>query len=540
MRASTPLVPKDPDAGLQVLLLGRVSTPHQDIANIEAGYEYAKCHLQYHYQGPMHVKELGEQGSGMLTERRTIVEAIDEIATGRWDVVLMEDASKPYRNPRWIYAFIQDAVDMGCRVIAPGDNLDTSEENWEVNLGAAALRHGLHIPDTRRRVRRTATFAFHRGGMAAKYRFGYRKLTKEEADSGQFGPKGLRLAKVPGCTPIIHEMRRRRLAGDTRNAIADWLNGEGIRRGPYVKRGRWTGKLVDDHLRDPIYSGTRTLRDTIYEPVFKTGKHRRRKNPNPETEYYPELAHMTQEEQQELIAYLDQEAAKHRTKAGPQHPLYRRPRSRSIWPGQHARCAVCAGRMYRSGKHLKCENALANGPRSCWNHVQVDYQQVRDKVLGWVFSVLDQHPQFREVLIASAWQEYQRLRGRWQQSGAAVDERIADLKKQAGNLAKAIAQGGHLEALVSELATVQAALQIAESERSRLENEGNEAGGFQSPEEVAARPGRCHSDPGRPFSGFRRPSAALDSGIHYSAGSGPRLLAGPATGPVDLTPGRVV
>jgi len=64
-------------------------------------------------------------------------------------------------------------------------NLDTANENWEVTLGAAALRHGLHIPDTRRRVRRTAEHGFHRGGMVAKIRFGYRKLSKEEADTGQ-------------------------------------------------------------------------------------------------------------------------------------------------------------------------------------------------------------------------------------------------------------------------------------------------------------------------------------------------------------------
>ena len=76
-------------------------------------------------------------------------------------------------------------------MICIGDNLDTSDENWEITMGAAALRHGLHIPDTRRRVGRTTTHSFHRGGMVQKIRYGYRKLAhKEEADSGQFGPKG--------------------------------------------------------------------------------------------------------------------------------------------------------------------------------------------------------------------------------------------------------------------------------------------------------------------------------------------------------------
>ena len=33
-------------------------------------------------------------------------------------------------------------------------------------IGAVALRHGLHIPDTQRRVRRTANHTFHRGGIS--------------------------------------------------------------------------------------------------------------------------------------------------------------------------------------------------------------------------------------------------------------------------------------------------------------------------------------------------------------------------------------
>ena len=107
------------------------------------------------------------------------------------------EISKIYRNPRWQQAFVQDAVDLDVRVICPGDQLDTFEDNWEVTLAVAMVRHGLHIPDTRRRVRRTADFAFHHGGMVQKVRFGYRKLSKAEAASGLFGPKGLRIAKLP-------------------------------------------------------------------------------------------------------------------------------------------------------------------------------------------------------------------------------------------------------------------------------------------------------------------------------------------------------
>src|SRR5581483_10189201 len=103
--------------------------------------------------------------------------------------------------------FVQDCVDRQTRVICIADNIDTADEHWETMMHTATLRHGLVVPDPRRRVRRTAVHSFHKGGMVQKVRYGYRKLSKEEGDSGQFAPKGLRLARQPECTPHIQEMR---------------------------------------------------------------------------------------------------------------------------------------------------------------------------------------------------------------------------------------------------------------------------------------------------------------------------------------------
>jgi hypothetical protein len=183
--------PKDPDGLFRALVIGRVSTTKQQESNIEASYDYVRPILKQIYEGPVEIKELGEQGSGLLTERATILEAIADLETGRWDLVLMEDISRAYRNPRWQFAFVQDAVDLETRVICPGDQLDTFEENWEVTMGAAALRHGLHIPDTRRRVRRTADHSFRHGGMVQKIRFGYPSGGGQGVLSGRQGaPQG--------------------------------------------------------------------------------------------------------------------------------------------------------------------------------------------------------------------------------------------------------------------------------------------------------------------------------------------------------------
>lgn len=489
MNGSVPLAPKDPKGILWVLVIGRVSTIHQNESNIEAGYEYAERVLKesYGYGGPMKVKHLGERGSGMLTDRKSIQEAREEIRSGRWDVVLMEDVSKPYRNPRWIYAFIQDAVDAGIRVIAPGDCVDSADENWEVNLGAAALRHGLHIPDTRRRVRRTATFSFHRGGMVQKVRFGYRKLTKEQAESGRHGPKGLRIVKLAKCTPIIREMKNRVLKGDFYEDIAEWLNEEGIAPGLYVKSGIWRAKLVIDLLRNPILSGRRTFREFMCTPIFKTGKHRREKNPKPETEDYPELAHLTHKEHDKLLKVMDQRAKDSRHGAGRDHPLYNKPRSRAPWPAQQTRCIVCGELMYRYNRDwLKCQNAHERGEDHCWNHVQVPLSLMREKVLAWLLSYCRQVPNFQETMTDAAWAVVQEERKRTNLAGSGSAREVDRLEQEAARLAKAIAKGGRLRALVKELAEVEKDLEIARKQTAADKQNAGAVGVFRSRDQVKA------------------------------------------------------
>jgi hypothetical protein len=250
-------------------------------------------------------------------------------------------------------------------------------------LGAAALRHGTTIPDVRRRVRRTATHAFHNGGMVLRVRYGYRKLSREEAGSGLHGPKGLRIAKRPECTAIIKEMAERVLRGQHYTTIADWLRDERIEIPPYA--ARWTAKLVRLLLADPILSGTRSFRKVIHRPIYRTGKHRRIRNPEPETVYCPDLAHLTVEEHHRLLAAIEQREQSYPRKRGSSHPLFHRPRSRAIWPGQHARCAICGGMMHQIGRHLKCANASGKGQANCWNKVQVGCDLARRKIVAWLF-----------------------------------------------------------------------------------------------------------------------------------------------------------
>ena len=64
--ARVPLVPKDPKGALRVLVVGRISTVHQNVENIDASYRFVGEFFRRMYDGPIDYKHLGEQGSGSV------------------------------------------------------------------------------------------------------------------------------------------------------------------------------------------------------------------------------------------------------------------------------------------------------------------------------------------------------------------------------------------------------------------------------------------------------------------------------------------
>ncbi|MBL9083083.1 MAG: recombinase family protein [Planctomycetales bacterium] len=459
-----PLSPKSGDT-LRVIALGRISTVYQDVENIAASYRYIESYLGKIYQGPLDITFLGEQASGMRTDRTTIRQAEDLIAGGQIDLVVAEDLSRIYRNPRHQYNFVQDAVDAGTRVILIGDHLDTADENWEVMMGAAALRHGLHIPDTRRRVRRTATHAFHQGGMVQKIRFGYRKLSREEAALGAFGPKGLRIAKVPEHTETIRELARRVIAGESYIVLAEQLNDRGLPPGPYVRSGRWSPRVLVELMTDPILAGVRTFRDTICRPVFRTGRHQAEKNASPETARVPELAHLSETEFESLQRAIQSRRQLRLQKSKPGISRRGITRSRTLWPGQALRCGICGSWLHLFGETLRCSQSTARAGSRCWNHVQPRTNIMRERLVAWLLMVLGRLGDGGRDLTNQLIELERLLTARTDGAHVARENKRAMLRRQAQTLTNAIVAGGELASLVQRLQAVEAemkALDVAD------------------------------------------------------------------------------
>lgn len=386
MNLSIPFIPKKPGP-FRVLTIGRISTEHQDITNLEAMYDLVEDRLKQAGLKDFTLDPLGERAKGMLVDRPTFLEAMRRIESGEYDLVAAEDISRVHRNSAYINLFVQLCVDTGTRCICFNDGLDTADDTWESVLQLATARHGLHIPDTRKRVRRTATHAFRQGGMVLHAHFGYRKLTAEQTDSGEFGPRGLRIAKVSECTPILEDMRQRVLRGESYASIADALNASGISPGANVKRGHWTGKLVKELLGREILHGERVFRKILYKLEYRSGRSRPERNDPDKVErcHYPELAHFTPEQHEELLKAMDQRASEYGRNANRRSPRHRVPRCRTIFPRQHAICGICEAPMYPIEKgRLVCSKSRVG---ECWNKVRPSEAIVRKRCIGAILNL---------------------------------------------------------------------------------------------------------------------------------------------------------
>lgn len=486
MMLQVPLVPRMADGILRVILPGRISTPHQDMEAIATTQADMAQWLKHSYSGPTEIMQVGEQASGWLVDRKSMRKVEAAIQNGECDLVLVREVREIYRNPELIWRFIHKCLDNDVRVICVWDYIDTAVEGWETPASTAVLRASMARPETRKRVKSKATYTFNKGGMVLKVRYGYRKLTKEEANSGQFGPQGLRIAKIGECTPTISEIRRRLLARIPPQLVVDWLDVEGILPGPYVTAGRWSVRVLLALMRDPILSGRRRFRKDISRFYYGTGRHKAQPNPNPLVEECPELAHMSVEEQQELIEYLATlDKNKDAQKSGKDSPLWNVSRSRSLWPGQAVRCGICGGRMYDLGTGLKCQNTIPRGPRTCWNRVLVSIDKIHEHVIPEVTRFLDRNPSSRRGIAREGWDAYQKALRREGRSD--LSDEIAELEVEEKNLARAVGKNRDLDALVSRLREVQDLLKAKRDEDRRRKSRRASIGNFKSIGDIEAQ-----------------------------------------------------
>ncbi len=434
---SKPLVPRNGHT-LVVGVVARISGgQNQKELSLEDQVDHGKQVVADLYQGQVEYRVIATKGKGERLDRPELAEVEAALRSGEWDVMVADDIGRMVRGAQAV-RLCGIAVDHDTRVIALNDCIDTAEESWEEDVISACRDHVGHNAHTSKRLKQKLMNRFAKfGGATSREIFGYIK------------PLGAKTyhdwQKDPTATPIYEEWFRRLRENPNCSAVADWLNQNGVPTGKYCRRKTWIGAMVRRVTKNTMLKGTvaRGFKHTIKHN--ETGRRVMVKNPKgPCWRMCPELAHVEPSLWDEVNALLNECNKRFgRKPVNGNDPLWRVPRKRTRFPGQHARCLYC-GRRYVWGGNGVTENLMCCGSREwkCWNSFGFNGALASRKLVKAITAQLCRlegfDDQFRELVLEAGREGYSDMAQDWEKLKR--DELKGAQKKE--NLLAAIAAYG--------------------------------------------------------------------------------------------------
>lgn len=450
---------------LVVGIVARISgCPNQKELSLDDQVDHAKQEVAGLYPGPADYRIVATKGKGERLDRPELAEVEGLLRSRELDLLVAEDIGRLVRGTE-AARLLGIAVDHGTRVVAPNDFIDTADPTWEEDVISACRDHVGHNSHTSKRLKNKLMNRFKKfGGATARPVYGY------------VLPDGAKTyddwQRDPAATPIYQEWFRRLAESPNCTAVADWLNARDVPTGPYARRATWTGSMVRRLTRNPLVKGSpgRGFKHTI--KVHESG--RRVSVPNPEGPTFkecPHLAHVEPALWAEVNALLDAANAKYRRKpVNGADPLWRVPRKRTRFPGQHAVCWYCGRRLVWGGNgingYLMCSGVREN---RCWNSASISGAAAARKLTEAITTELCRLDGFDEQfrgLLERAGQEGGADQARRYAEMAGQEEALA---RQKDNLLAAIADYGPKPMFQVKLAELEAEERRLAAERRVLE-----------------------------------------------------------------------
>jgi hypothetical protein len=326
------------------------------------------------------------------------------------------------------------------------------------------MRHEMYNADTAARIRRTLRNRFENGGVVQFVTFGYVKPPGAKHDSEMF--------KDPAAAPIIEEIVRRLEDGASYAEVADWLNDQGVKPGPYCDLKRWTGHMVSDFMHNAILKGVRQRNRMISRRLNQTGRHRSVKAPPSELlqRNCPHLAFIESARYDRLIRRLDERNARYRKKsAAGSVSTAGSVTKRTIWPGQHISCGIC-GRPYRYGGHGQTDHLMCRGAweYTCWNGVTVDGPLGAMKMIDTIRKEIVSLPDFDPVFLELVREHLNNGQAKKASAIRDAERRIEKNTRERQHVLAAIRAAGHSPSLLEELQNLDTEGYRLSSEKDRL------------------------------------------------------------------------
>ncbi|HUQ69000.1 MAG TPA: recombinase family protein [Planctomycetaceae bacterium] len=431
---------------LRIIIVVRISTLHQDPRSLADQEAMCRVYIAQHYGGDVEVIVIASQGSGEHLDRDELRDLEDRIASQQFDVVIVEDLGRICRRKR-AYDFCEMCQDCGARLISINDRVDTTVAGWEDSAFIATWHHERSNRDTSDRIRRSLNNRFDQGGVVQFVLYGYIKPEGAKSDAD--------LLKDPAAEEIIPELFRRLEQGALYTELADWLNERGIPPGPCCRLPRWDGPMVRRVVHNRMLKGIRERNRLISKRHHKTGRHKSvkampqqlRVRPCPHLAYF-EAAYFDR-----VVALADERNdACRRTNQGGPDPRQGVPRTRTQFPGQHARCGICGRLLHWHGmKGRKILLYSGAADYRCWNGLFINGEECSQRIVTAIVEAIADLPDFDTVFGDLVRQQSADFDGRQAAERAALEQKVRSNEQRLAHVMDNLERRPGSEALLHRL-----------------------------------------------------------------------------------------
>lgn len=350
--------------------------------------------------GPDALEYIDREESGTSMDRPQFARMMADAKAGMFDCLIVHKFDRFGRSD-YSHGIIADLETLGAEVVSATEGADRLSRGVQLVVAADYSRRlSSRIKDSKLHRFREGRW---QGGMVP---YGYRVEDK-------------RLVVDPGESAWVRELFERYADGrDGMRALAEWLNGQGIkpRRAPV-----WRGETLKTLLRNPLYKGVM---------FFRASDSRRRGQ-----DAGDELESRHDESWRIVSDELWQSA---HDRVAERRDGKQRGRTQTTAFTRLARCGECNSymtrRYYKSGKkydytagcYLACGQRVKAGKRHCDNVVRIDESGlIRDITAASrdVFGHTDD-------LVADAIEVYRERYGRQHDRRAQISDRLAEARKK--------------------------------------------------------------------------------------------------------------
>lgn len=465
MLTSNAGLPPKNGAFYQILVVTRISTEHQDLRSLSDQETFCRQWITDNLTGPVNVRVLESRDSGELLDRQELRDLEAFLESYVCDLVIVEDAGRICRRHR-VHDIIELAIDNDTRVIAINDHVDTLFDDWKLKIGFAAMHHEVSNADTGKRIRRTLRSRHMQGLVVQCLPYGFIKPHPGASDQ--------EVSKDPAAEPIIEEIFRRLERGTSYSEVVDWLNGEQIPTGHYVRSKRWTVSTLRNLVYNPLLKGVRVRNRLKSKRVNKTGR-RKSIKASPEElleRKCPHLAFVEADRYDALIRMLDiKNAPFRRKKVNGRDSRVNVPKKRTRFPGQQMFCAIC-GHPMQWGGHGQVDHLVCKGAREykCWQSATFDGNLASQKILTAVFEAIAQLPDFTEVLQTQIEQEFRSLTDHRATEEKQLHKRIKELTHELERLVALYSELENSEFVAEKFTATESELKSARYDLTQIQS----------------------------------------------------------------------